>query len=49
MGAINFFESLQHMEPKCPKCETKIDYGVTTKFDSKLNCHICLKCGEALK
>lgn len=46
MGAINFFESMDYLEPRCKKCQNKIDYGLTTRFDEERNCHVCLKCGE---
>ncbi len=49
MGAINFFNSLEHLEPRCPKCETKIEYGITTNFDDKTNCHVCNNCGTEIR
>jgi len=33
---INFFDSVEHLEPRCPKCRNKIEYDVSTKYDSRL-------------
>jgi len=49
MGAIDFFNTLDLLEPKCPRCESKIEYGVTTDWDDGKKCHICKGCGEQLK
>jgi len=49
MEGINFFESMDYLEPKCPKCKIKIDYGVTTKYDEKQKTHICLNCGHEIE
>ena len=49
MGEINFFESIEYLEPKCPKCETVLEYGVNTRYDEKKEAHVCLKCGCILK
>jgi len=46
---LNFFNSMEYLEPKCPECGAVIDYGVSTKFDERKNAHICLKCGFILK
>lgn len=46
---FNFFNSVDHLEPKCPNCKGKVDYGVTTKFDQKKDAHVCLGCGFVLK
>lgn len=43
--AIKFFESPDHLEPKCPKCSSKLKYGETTKYDDNLDSHVCLNCG----
>jgi len=48
-GAINFFSSVEYLEPKCPKCESKVDYGVTTTWDEKKKAHKCNNCGFLLK
>ncbi len=48
MTTLNIFDSLEHLEPKCPICREVIDYGVSTFFDEKLLTHVC-KCGAELK
>lgn len=45
MEPINFFNSVEHLDPHCPECNNKIDYGVTTKYDDEKEAHICLDCG----
>ncbi|MDP7457858.1 MAG: hypothetical protein QGH47_03970 [Candidatus Woesearchaeota archaeon] len=49
MEAINFFQSPEHLEPKCPKCDIKIEYDVSTTFDNRKGAHVCNSCGEILK
>ena len=49
MEPIFFFNSTEHLEPKCPKCKSKIDYGITTEWDDKKNAHKCKKCGQILE
>ena len=44
MGSELFFQDLNYLEPKCPKCQNKIKYGVTTTFDKKLQSHTCNNC-----
>ncbi|MFC1728600.1 hypothetical protein ACFLZ7_04005 [Nanoarchaeota archaeon] len=46
---IKFFDSMEHLEPHCESCGTKVDYGTTTQFNEELDSHVCLKCGNALK
>jgi len=46
---IDFFNSIDYLEPKCPKCGIKIDYGVNTTFDDSKEIHLCNKCGSELK
>jgi len=46
---LNFFNSLEHLEPKCKNCSTKIEYGVTTRYDEDKQAHICLKCGNVVE
>ncbi|MBU1205106.1 MAG: hypothetical protein KKE93_04315 [Nanoarchaeota archaeon] len=46
---LNLFESMEFLEPKCPKCGTVLDYGVNTRFNEKLKTHVCLKCNHILK
>ena len=49
MGEINFFELVDYLEPKCPKCQTVLEYGVNTEYDEKKKAHICINCGYVLK
>lgn len=49
MEPIFFFNSTEHLEPKCPKCKSKIEYGITTEWDDKKNAHKCKKCGQILE
>ncbi len=49
VGEFNFFDSVDHLEPRCPKCKSVLEYGVTTKFNEKLDAHECKKCGFILK
>lgn len=47
--SINFFNSMDHLEPKCENCGSKIDYGVTTTFDEEIEAHRCNKCNCIIK
>lgn len=49
MPTINVFNSMQSLEPKCPKCETVIKYGLNTRFDDKKQTHVCENCNTVLK
>lgn len=49
MEPIRFFDSVEHMELKCPKCKSLIDYGVTTEWDDSIEGHKCKNCGHALE
>jgi hypothetical protein len=48
MEPIRFFDSLQHLEPQCPGCKEKIDYGVTTEWSDKAESHVCKSCGQSV-
>lgn len=45
---IDFFNSLEHLEPKCPKCEIKIDWGINTEWSEEKEVQVCKKCGSEL-
>jgi phage FluMu protein Com len=45
---IDFFNSMEHLEPKCPKCESKIDWGINTEWSDEKETQICKKCGSEL-
>lgn len=49
MENTDVFNSAEYLEPKCPKCRAKIDYGVTTFWDDKEAAHRCCKCSHLLK
>jgi len=49
MTQTNIFESIDVLEPRCPKCEIKLDYGVNTSYNDKIETHICNECGTVLK
>lgn len=49
MEPIKFFDSVEHLEPKCPKCESKIDFGVTTEWSEEKEGHVCKKCGALIE
>ncbi|MBN1644746.1 hypothetical protein JW851_01730 [Candidatus Woesearchaeota archaeon] len=49
MDPIRFFDSVEHMEPKCPKCDSVIEYGITTEWDDKAEGHKCKNCGQILE
>jgi DNA-directed RNA polymerase subunit RPC12/RpoP len=46
--SMNVFNSFEHLEPKCPNCGSKIEYGVTTEYSDEANTHLCLSCGHRL-
>jgi transcription initiation factor TFIIIB Brf1 subunit/transcription initiation factor TFIIB len=46
--SINFFNSIEHLEPKCKNCNSKIEYGVTTEWDEERQTHVCIKCGAVV-
>ena len=48
MEPVRFFDDVELLEPKCPKCSSKLDYGVTTKYSEKHATHMCLGCGSVL-
>ena len=45
---IDFFNSTNYLEPKCPKCGTKVEWGITTRFDDEKETQVCAECGEVL-
>lgn len=48
MEPIKFFDSTEYLDPKCPTCDAKIDYGTTTEYDDDKECHICTSCRSPL-
>ena len=49
MEPLRFFEMVDLLEPHCPQCSSKINYGVSTRYSERENAHICLACGVILK
>lgn len=45
---MNFFDSVEHLEPRCHGCGSVIDWGTSTRFDEEAESHICLFCGSKL-
>lgn len=48
MEPVKFFDSLQYLEPHCPNCNSKVDYGVTTEWDDEVDGHVCKSCRHPL-
>jgi hypothetical protein len=46
---INILGEIEVLEPRCGKCQSKLDYGTNTKYDLRLKCHVCENCGNVLK
>ncbi len=46
---MNTFWSMTYLEPRCKNCESKVDYGATTRWDDNLKGHICLSCENPLE
>jgi len=46
---MNYFETTEYLEPKCPKCGTILDYGVNTEYRDDVMAHVCLMCNHVLK
>ena len=49
MEPIDYFASISFMEKKCPQCESKIEFGLTTKWDDSANAHTCNGCGSVVE
>lgn len=47
--SINFFNSVDHLQPKCKGCNSTIDYGVTTEWSDAVEGHICTSCKSPLE
>ncbi|MFC1742316.1 hypothetical protein ACFL3V_07310 [Nanoarchaeota archaeon] len=42
---VDFFNSPDYLEPKCPKCKVKIEWGVNTEFCDTKETQVCVNCG----
>jgi hypothetical protein len=49
MDPINYFEVVSYLEPTCPNCSTKLQFGVNTEYKEDLQAHVCLNCGEVVE
>jgi len=45
MEPLKFFDMVELLDPHCPSCSSKLDYGVSTKYNDKIRAHICNSCG----
>ncbi|NQU78323.1 hypothetical protein HQ545_00995 [Candidatus Woesearchaeota archaeon] len=45
---VDFFNSVEYLEPKCPKCEIKIEWGVNTEWSDRIDSQVCIQCGTKL-
>jgi len=48
MEPINFFQSVSYLDPHCPKCNSKVEYGITTHWADNVNGHVCNTCNKEL-
>ena len=46
---VDFFNSMEHLEPKCPKCKVKIEWGLNTEWNDEKESQVCKQCGTVLK
>ncbi|MBW3018644.1 hypothetical protein KY329_00465 [Candidatus Woesearchaeota archaeon] len=49
MEPIRFFDSLEHLEPRCPQCKVVLKYGINTEFDDEKEAHRCKSCGALIE
>lgn len=48
MEMLNPFDSIDQMEPKCPTCQIRIEFDITTRYDEVLESVVCNACGHSL-
>ncbi|MBU2560736.1 MAG: hypothetical protein KKD17_00410 [Nanoarchaeota archaeon] len=46
---VDFFNSLEHLEPRCPKCKVKIVWGENTMWSDESETQVCKDCGSKLE
>jgi hypothetical protein len=46
---MNYFDSVEFLEPKCPQCGIVLDYGQNTEYSDNVMSHVCLMCSAVLK
>jgi len=44
---VNFFEQVENLEPRCPGCNGKVSFGLTTEYRAQVDTHVCKTCGHA--
>jgi len=49
MKGVDFFNSTDHLEPKCPGCQTKIVIDETIEWSDEKENYICKKCGTIVE
>ncbi len=49
MKGVDFFNELDYLEPRCPGCNIKIDWGVNTEWNDEKETQVCKNCGHELK
>ncbi len=49
MKGVDFFNTVDHLEPKCPGCNIKVDWGVNTEYCEEKEAQICKECGAEIK
>ena len=45
---MNYFNSTEHLEPKCGNCGVILDYGTNTEFNEELMSQVCMACGNKI-
>ena len=43
------FFTMEMLEPRCPRCNIVLEYGVNTDYQPRHQAHVCKKCGTVLK
>ncbi|MFH1669291.1 MAG: hypothetical protein ABIA62_05160 [Candidatus Woesearchaeota archaeon] len=46
---IDFFNSMQHLEPRCPNCNIKVDWGINTEWSDEKETQVCKECGTVIE
>ena len=48
MKGEDFFNDMDHLEPKCPGCGIKIEWGDTTEWCDEKETQVCKECKHVL-
>ena len=46
---VDFFNSMELLEPRCKGCDIKLDWGVNTEFNDEQETQVCKGCGIAVE